>query len=614
VRIRLILLRRLTDAGWPLVAALTATLVVQALLPAAMAVASAAVVSAMQQHEARGESQVGAALAVLGLVLLVNVVLRALLRPLLFLTRNRIDGAHRIRVAELALCAETVDVLEQPEVQDLIKVAVREPSVWLEKNLSDGAVGQLRTLVHYAGLLATATVLASFAWWLVLTLGASVLAVRALATRRWVRHYRIWSAGMPDHRYGAYWAEVATTPVEGKELRVFGLGDWLVDRHLHHIHGQLGPVWRDDVRSAYQMWLHAILMFAPLAAAYFLVAHGTARGAATIAVAVAALTAAWSVYATLLNLDDLANVAGAVSIVKACSELTSRLAGPPAPTRPGHRPASSRPPLIAFEDVVFTYPGAHEPLLDGLTLTIQPGEWLAIVGHNGAGKSTLVKLLAGLYRPVAGRITADGVDIHAPENGGITAWRSRLTVVFQDFVRYQLSAADNVTLGWAGPADVPARDAAAAEAGFDAVVTRLPAGWATPLARTRSGGVDLSGGQWQQVGLARALYAVRTGADVLVLDEPTAHLDVRTELDVFSRLADVRQDATTILISHRLSTVRRADRIVLLDGGRLAESGTHAELMAHGGQYARMFRIQAERFARGFEDRLDDVAPYGFRS
>jgi ABC-type multidrug transport system fused ATPase/permease subunit len=232
-------------------------------------------------------------------------------------------------------------------------------------------------------------------------------------------------------------------------------------------------------------------------------------------------------------------------------------------------------------------------VLDGLDLEVRPGESLAVVGVNGAGKSTLIKLLAGLYDPTEGRITGAG--------------RTRLSVVFQDFVRYHLSAADNVALGDARVApDRAIVRSAARDAGFDEVVAGLPAGWETPLARTRAGGVDLSGGQWQQVALARALYALRTGADVLVLDEPTAHLDVRTEREVFDKLAAHRGAASVILISHRLSTVRRADRIVLIDGGRIAESGTHDELIALGGAYAAMFTIQAQRFRRGYDDRLEE--------
>ncbi len=174
-------------------------------------------------------------------------------------------------------------------------------------------------------------------------------------------------------------------------------------------------------------------------------------------------------------------------------------------------------------------------------------------------------------------------------------------------MRYHLSAADNVALGnGAVPRDDEALAAAAREAGLTEVLGRLPNGWDTPLARSRTGGVDLSGGQWQQVVLARALYAVHTGARLLVLDEPTAHLDVRTEFDVFGRLAAHRGDATVVLISHRLSTVRQADRIVLLSDGRIAESGSHAALMALGGEYAAMFELQAERFRRGYDDRMEE--------
>jgi ATP-binding cassette subfamily B protein len=227
---------------------------------------------------------------------------------------------------------------------------------------------------------------------------------------------------------------------------------------------------------------------------------------------------------------------------------------------------------------------------------------------NGAGKSTLIRLLAGLCEPSRGVITADGVPISAPATGGLEGWRSRIAVVFQDFVRYRLPIVDNVVLGAArrGPVDQAALRAAASRTGLTGLVDRLPGGWDTPLARSRTGGVDLSGGQWQQVVLARALYAVETGARVLVLDEPTAHLDVRTEIELFGKLAGLAGDLTVVLISHRLSSVRDADRIVVIDGGRVAESGSHDELMAAGGRYARMFTTQSERFRHGYDDRFED--------
>jgi ABC-type multidrug transport system fused ATPase/permease subunit len=281
--------------------------------------------------------------------------------------------------------------------------------------------------------------------------------------------------------------------------------------------------------------------------------------------------------------------------------LRAELGHPPAATGADATPAAGP---IRFENVSFTYPGTDRPVLEHLDLEIRPGELLAIVGLNGAGKSTLIKLLAWLYEPTSGRITAGGADL---ADIGPEAWRRQLSVVFQDFVRYQLTATDNVTLGNATvPPDEAALAAAADDAGLADVLSRLPAGWDTPLARTRTGGVDLSGGQWQRVVLARALYAVRTGAQVLVLDEPTAHLDVKTEFAVFDRLAAHRGDATVVLISHRLSTVRRADRIVLLSDGRITEMGSHEELVALGGRYAAMFTIQAERFRQGFDDRTEE--------
>jgi ATP-binding cassette subfamily B protein len=220
---------------------------------------------------------------------------------------------------------------------------------------------------------------------------------------------------------------------------------------------------------------------------------------------------------------------------------------------------------------------------------------------NGAGKSTLTKLLAGLYEPTSGTIRADGRDI---AEIGYTAWRRELAIVFQDFVRYPLSARENVALG--AHLDQQLLDSAAREAGFDEVLDRLPAGWDTPLSKELAGGVDLSGGQWQQVVLTRAVYAIKRGAKILVLDEPTAHLDVRTEFEVFERLTRLARDATVILISHRLSTVRQADRIVLLGNGRIAESGSHEELLGRGGDYAAMFTVQAERFQSGYDDRVEE--------
>jgi len=253
----------------------------------------------------------------------------------------------------------------------------------------------------------------------------------------------------------------------------------------------------------------------------------------------------------------------------------------------GHQPAADAPRNeIAFRNISFGYPGSDQAVLAGLDLTVPAGTSLAIVGQNGAGKTTLAKLLCRLYDPTAGSIMVDGVDLRDIE---LANWRSRVAAVFQDFVRFELSLRENVD---------PAREASDDEiraALADAGALHL-AELDTPLAKGYAGGTDLSGGQWQRVALARALCAVRRGAGLVLLDEPTAQLDVRGEAEVFDKVLQATRRVTTILISHRFSTVRHADRICVLEHGRVIELGSHQELMALGGRYQTMFELQARRF------------------
>jgi ABC-type multidrug transport system fused ATPase/permease subunit len=230
-------------------------------------------------------------------------------------------------------------------------------------------------------------------------------------------------------------------------------------------------------------------------------------------------------------------------------------------------------------------------VLDGFDLTIPAGSSLAIVGQNGAGKTTLAKLLCRLYDPQGGAVEVDGVDLRDLDLDG---WRRRVTAVFQDFIRFELPLRDNVA-----PAGAP--DDAIRTALELAGATNL-AGLDTVLARGYDDGTDLSGGQWQRVALARALCAVRLGAGVVLLDEPTAQLDVRGEAEIFDRILAATRHCTTVLISHRFSTVRHADRICVLEHGRVVELGTHDELMAIGGRYRTMFDLQAQRFHAGEDE------------
>lgn len=242
---------------------------------------------------------------------------------------------------------------------------------------------------------------------------------------------------------------------------------------------------------------------------------------------------------------------------------------------------------ICFEDVWFTYPGADQPALRGVSLTIRPGEKLAIVGVNGAGKSTLTKLLLGLYRPDHGRITIDGVDIQEIEP---TSLRSAMSAVLQHFVRYQRTLRENV--GISQPSrlgDVERLNEAVRKAGASPIVDRLPHGYDTLLGPD-IGGTELSGGEWQRIALARGFFR---DAQVLILDEPTAALDPIAELDVFERFVELARDRTALLISHRLGMARLADRLIVIANGRVVEEGTHEELLGKGGEYAELFRAQA---------------------
>jgi ABC-type multidrug transport system fused ATPase/permease subunit len=261
----------------------------------------------------------------------------------------------------------------------------------------------------------------------------------------------------------------------------------------------------------------------------------------------------------------------------------------------GSRAATGLPEReIRFDQVSFAYPTTGVEVLNGFDLSIPAGSSLAIVGPNGAGKTTLAKLLCRLYDPQAGNVRIDGVDLREFD---VASWRSRVAAVFQDFIRYELSLRENVApLGAAEEQLLTALRNAKAEdlASLDRVLSKF-----------YQDGTDLSGGQWQRVALARALCAVQLGAGVVILDEPTAQLDVRGEAEIFERLLEATRGLTTILISHRFSTVRHADLICVLEHGRVLELGSHDELMAVGGRYKTMFDLQASRFYTEEEEETD---------
>jgi ATP-binding cassette subfamily B protein len=609
---RLRLFPVLRTAGIPLITALASVLLLESLVPAATAAALAQLVGRIDQA---GLSTLFQAtlppLALFGAVLLAGHAATAVSGPLAFLAASRIDGAHRAQVATIATSGASFAALEEPSVQSLIKEAMADRSQGYDCTPSDAAIGQLRWLSCLVGAAAAGAVLASYAWWLVPLVLLPAAVNRIVRTRQDFGLALQWRGAVTGELHADVWRRATVSPGEAKDIRIFGFAEWMVGRMQRHIEEANTGLWNYITAMVASSWKQFLLVCLGLVPAYVVVAADAAHGRASVGLATAVLAASWSLFQILGPNVDMYQIVGGLRGLHALDELRRAVAPTERAEPQENRGAGlaeltrgDKPPLVAFEKVSFRYPGTERLVLEELDLEIRPGELLALVGLNGAGKSTLIKLLAGLYGPTGGRITVDGAELTSNQ---ADAWRARLAMVFQDFVRYQLSAADNVALGWGdSPDHFALLEAAARDAGLNAVLDRLPDGWDTPLARSRSGGVDLSGGQWQQVVLARALYAVRRGAQLLVLDEPTAHLDVRTEFDVFERIAEKRGDTSVVLISHRLSTVRQADRIVLLDGGRIAEAGTHEELIALGGAYARMFEIQAERFRRGHDDRIEE--------
>ncbi|HJT88270.1 MAG TPA: ABC transporter ATP-binding protein [Bryobacteraceae bacterium] len=447
-------------------------------------------------------------------------------------------------------------------------------------------------LVEMVGGLASAALLAAYAWW-----AALVLAGAWLGTQWLLRESGVWRDRNTDEvraaqRQADYAYRLAVDAPAAKELRLFGLADWIVERFTSGRRHLLDLQWKATrLRERPVVW-SLLLVLGANVLVFWAMASDAAAGRLSLArfvtFASAALGASTLAFGGLSwALDSAAAPVGAVLRLRGAMDRAGALAA-------GSRRAEGMPAReIRFRDVKFAYPAEKggAPVLDGFNLTIPAGSSLAIVGLNGAGKTTLAKLLCRLYDPQEGSIEIDGVDLRELD---LDAWRARLAAVFQDFVRFELPLRDNVAPSGAPDGVI---EAALAEAG----AARM-AGLDTPLSRAYEGGADLSGGQWQRIALARALCAVKLGAGVVLLDEPTAQLDVRGEAEIFERILEATRHATTILISHRFSTVRHADRICVLEHGRVVELGTHDELMAAGGRYRHMFDLQASRFGGGEEE------------
>jgi ABC-type multidrug transport system fused ATPase/permease subunit len=558
-----------------------AVLLLRGVLPAAFAIAIGAMVGAVQKG-----ASLAWPLAVAGGLFVLLQVLAPVHQALSANLGSRVSAWLYDRLTEACVKPLGVGHLEDPELTSDLTVArefdagMTGPPMHLNMDFIAGG------LVTSVTGMASALVLFGFAWWAPLVLGG------AWGFTHWLlRESAVWmDRNTPEvreaQRHAEYAYRLAVDPPAAKELRLFGLRDWVMARFvsrrtlMHERQYQATRLREKPLAWSLLLVLGAnVIVFWALASAALSgrIDLGQAVVYAQVAVGVSAIAfggLSWALdgasapVAAVLKLDAAMGARGALTVSSAS------------------RPAAGLPAReIRFRDVTFSYPGGARPVLERLDLTIPAGSSLAIVGQNGAGKTTLAKLLCRLYDPQAGAILVDGVDLRELS---VDSWRSRLAAVFQDFVRFELPLRDNVS-PYGAPDDVIR--AALAEAGASGLA-RLD----TPLARGYDDGTELSGGQWQRVALARALCAVRMGAGLVLLDEPTAQLDVRGEAEIFDRILAATRKVTTILISHRFSTVRHADRICVLEHGRVVELGTHDELVALGGRYRTMFELQAQRF------------------
>ncbi|HZU74207.1 MAG TPA: ABC transporter ATP-binding protein [Acidimicrobiales bacterium] len=589
------LVRQLPVASPGLTLVWALALSVTTVLPLSFALASGALVGGVTPTVRAGLGSAAGHRLILALVATASIfALQQAAPPVLDSLANmlgrRLTGSLRRRVMTAALRPPGIAHLEDPATLDLVSQAQGVGTAQFTPTQATAALSGM--VASRLGGAAAAGLLATYRWWLaglVLVVDLTIVQVQTWELRRSL-------AGLvletETFRRAGYIRDLALTPPAAKEIRVFGLERWLVHRFGEEWTAAMKTVLASRDRRRWAIFLAIAAAGATDFLAYSLIGYAAVAHQITIG-HLTVLIGAVQGSAILMQVNsNWLNMTYGAAAVPAVLELERTTA---AMTMSGDRAADGLPHRsIRFDGVGFSYPGSSLPIYSELNLEIEAGRSLAIVGRNGAGKTTLVKLLARLYDPTSGRITVDDVPLTDLEP---RSWQPRVAAIFQDFTRFALPVSDNVSFADVGQSpDVAALDRAAARAGAEAVVAELPHGWSSTLSRQFTDGTELSGGQWQRVALARAMAAVEAGAGVLILDEPTANLDVRAEAELYDRFLDLTRGLTTVLISHRFSTVRRADRIVVLEDGRVIEDGDHDSLMATGGRYAEMFRLQAARF------------------
>jgi ATP-binding cassette subfamily B protein len=511
----------------------------------------------------------------------VSALLESLLGDL-FANRTSVELMHHAATLDL-------EQFENAEIYDKLERARRQTVNRI--GLFTLLLATIQDLITMATL---SVALVVYVPWLLVLLVVAVVPALLGETHFASLGYSLLYSWTPERRQLDYLRYIAASDVSAKELKLFGLSDFLVGRYdrlsREFYEANKALAVRRSLISSLLAAVGTLGYYAAYAVIIYLtvIGHRSPAGVFTIGVLTflagsfrqsrdlvqRVLLSLSQIFEQSLYLDDLFSFLALEPRIRP----VPGAGAVPTPIRQG----------FTFENVGFRYPGSEQWAVRGLDFTLAPGERLALVGENGAGKTTLVKLLARLYDPTEGRILLDGVDLREYD---LASLRRNVGVIFQDFVRYDFLLRENIAVGnIARLEDEPRIQSAAARSLADTVAARLPGRYGQMLGRRFEGGVDLSGGEWQKVALARAYIRE---AQLLILDEPTAALDARAEYEVFLRFSELTQGRMAVLISHRFSTVRMADRILVLRGGELVEQGTHEELLALGGLYSELFQLQA---------------------
>ncbi|MFK7998166.1 MAG: ABC transporter ATP-binding protein [Polyangiales bacterium] len=435
-----------------------------------------------------------------------------------------------------------------------------------------------------------AILLIQFSVWAALVLVVAAIPAFIAEARFSKDAFRLFSWRAPETRMQNYLETLITREDHAKEVKLFGLGEFFLTRYR----AIFDEVYAEDRALQLKRGMWGLLLGLIATGAFYGAYVWIAIEAAHSNISLGEMT----MYLLLFKQGQsalaaiLSSIGGMYEDNLYLSNLYDFLDYQPSDA-PGLETIGTKPgDGLRFEDVGFAYPGATKPALTAINLHLRPGRKLALVGENGAGKTTLIKLLARLYKPTEGRILLDGVDLNDWDPDVL---RKRIGVIFQDFVRYQLAAGENIGVGDVDHVEDEARWREAAEKGMaDEILEGLPGGYKTQLGRWFVDGQELSGGQWQKVALARAF--MREDADLLILDEPTAAMDAEAEATIFERFSSLAEERMAILISHRFSTVRMADEIVVIDHGKVVEQGDHETLLAADGRYAHLFSLQAKGY------------------